>query len=155
MCPGAAVEHWPQRRKFGLSSIPDSVYITYLQGPSPLLANPFWKLTEYLLCNEHYYQWAIIIWCQDRLKIPLLWHSQQVAKQIVKPSLSHSEAYCLFASFFWIFRLTWNSSRVCLSLSYIIISMDRYINNTKSFGLYIQAIKDLWDRIREKKVEIL
>lgn len=99
----------------------------------------------------------MIIWGQDSFfKKSLFWYSQQVARKVIKPPLSNSGAYSLFTSFFWIFRLIWNSRHICLSLSYTIISLDRYVNNTRSFGLHIQAIKDLWDRICEKKkVEIL
>lgn len=128
----------------------------YLQRPSPLPDKPlletFWAPTlQYALCQA-YHQWAMIIWGQDSFfKKSLFWYSQQVARKVIKPPLSNSGAYSLFTSFFWIFRLIWNSRHICLSLSYTIISLDRYVNNTRSFGLHIQAIKDLWDRICEKK----
>lgn len=93
----------------------------------------------------------MVTWGQASFLKNHFWYSQQVARKVIKPPLSNSGAYSLFISFFWIFRLIGNSRHICLSLSYTIISLDRYVNNTRSFGLHIQATKDLWDRICEKR----
>ena len=84
----------------------------------------------------------MIIWGQDSFfKNSLFWYSQQVARKVIKPPLSNSGAYSLFTSFFWIFRLIWNSRHICLSLSYTIISLDKYVVNTRSLVYIFKQLK--------------